>query len=111
MKKQLTILVLALIMAGVMVSACLAAPVSGNWYICNVVATGNSGSNSLVMLTDNTAPATFTKRWFLLSGATAKPLLATSLTGTAASLRVYANLPNTAAGSTISYFYVVSDNF
>lgn len=111
MRKQLTIVVLALIMAGVMVNACLAAPVSGAWYICNVIATGSSGANTLVMLTDNTAPATFTKRWFLLSAGTAKPLLATSLTGSAASLRVYANLPNTAAGSIISNFYVVSDNF
>ncbi len=36
MKKKMAIVVLALVMAGVMVSACFAAPVSGttNWYIC-----------------------------------------------------------------------------
>jgi hypothetical protein len=111
MKKKLAIVVLALIMAGVLAGNCFAVPVTSNWYVCNVIATGTSGANAMIMLTDNTATATFTKRWFLLSAATAKQLQATSLTSSAASLRVYAYITPTTSGSTISNLYVISDNF
>ena len=90
MKKKLAIVVLALIMAGVMAGNCFAVPVSGNWYVCTVKAVGQSGTITQVQLTDNTAPATFTNRWFLLNATIAKQLLATGLTASAASLRVYA---------------------
>jgi hypothetical protein len=111
MKKKVAIVVLALVMAGFMAGNCFAVPVSGTWYVCNVIASGNTGASSLVMLTDSNGTATFSKRWFILNTGTAKQLLAASLTGTAAGLRIYASIPNTTAGSTISNLYVVSDNF
>jgi hypothetical protein len=114
MKKKVgIILALAMIMAGVMATSCFAA---GPWYACNVMAVGTSGGIYQVQLQDTAAApwglvAPQPARWYTLSSGTAKQLLATGLTGSASSLRVYAYLPNNAAGQTIANLYVISDNF
>jgi hypothetical protein len=116
MKKKLAIVVLALVMAGVFAGNCFATPVTGTWYICNVMGAGQANSTGAVCLTDINGTASFTNRWFNLgttgTSGTTKQLLATSLTGSAAGLRVYANIPDISAGTkTINILYVVSDNF
>jgi hypothetical protein len=113
MKKKLAIVVLAMIMAGVLAGNCFAA---GPWYACNVMAVGTSGGITQIQLKDTAAtpwglPAPQAARWYILSAGTAKQLLATGLTGSSASLRVYAYLPNATAGQTIANLYVISDNF
>jgi hypothetical protein len=96
-------------MAGLLAGNCFAA---GPWYTCTVMASGTSSGTTVVMLSDTATPATFTNTWYVLGDTTtAKPLLATALTGSAASLRVYAYVPVTAAGATIYNLYVISDNF
>jgi hypothetical protein len=110
-KKAGIILALAMVLGTLMAGSCYAAPVVPNWYICDVVASGTSGTSTLIMLSDVTPVVSFTKRWFTLNSTYANKLLATSLTGSASSLRVYALITNIAAGSTISNLYVVSDNF
>ncbi len=116
MKKKLAVLVLALVITGLMAGSCFAAP---KWYYCNVLGTGQAGVNAAVCLTDNTPipPSTttgaFTKKWFTLSNANTavKQLLATSLTGSAAGLRVYALVDTAIANYSITSMYVISDNY
>jgi hypothetical protein len=115
MKKKLGIaLALAMVLAALMAGNALA--VNPPWYICNVVATGASGTESWVMLTDTGTsgpggtPA-FTNRWFKLNANTAKQLLATTLTSSAASLRIIMSTQSIAAQTTLDKLYTLSDNY
>lgn len=112
MKRSAVILVLAMVLAGLLAGNCFAAPA---WYNCNMEAAGQITTDSYVCLTvtpvANPVNPQQYKRWCLLTAATARQLLATSLTSSAAGLRVRCLVDFALTTPPINSLYVISDNF
>ena len=108
MKKRMTIVVLAMVLASLMAAtSCFA--VTPPWYVCTVNATGQSSGGPVVNLSDN--GGAFTGVWFYLDTAVANPLLATCLTSLSATLPVVAFVWDTTGATPLAFIYSTSSTF
>ncbi len=108
MKKRMTIVVLAMVLASLMAATnCLA--IAPPWYVCTVNATGQSSGGPVVSLTDN--GGAWGPVWFYLDTTVSNPLLATCLTSLSATLPVVAFVWDTSGATPLSYIYSTSSTF
>jgi hypothetical protein len=108
MKKKMTIVVLAMVLASLL-AATTSMAVTPPWYVCTVNATGQSSGGPVVNLTDNNGA--FANVWFYLDTSVSNPLLATCLTSLSATLPVVAFVYDTTGNTPLSFIYSISGTF